>query len=266
MAMKKNLMTLLGIAFVVAIIATGLFYGLVVGKLDKAVKQTSDSVVVAAHKLKPGTVLASSDMKLAPKSGVDALGKGFSSPDQVAGLVVVTPVKAGEPLEGSELASKNSSRGAALGIPTGFRAVSIHVTDSTGVVRMLRPGLRVDVQLVYTRGGRPGASTTLRTVLQDLQVLRVEPESEATPGRPPLPVVTLLARPAEADALGIADAAARIRLLLRHPLDNVLTKRPSVVLAQVLRNPPKQSVAPSGLSASGRSAAPVRTVTGGGVR
>ena len=34
--MKKNLVPLLGIAFVVAIISTGIFYGLFVGKLKSA--------------------------------------------------------------------------------------------------------------------------------------------------------------------------------------------------------------------------------------
>jgi len=236
MTNKKNLITLLGIAFVVAIIATGLFYGLVVNKLDNAAK-VQDSVVVAARELKPGDVLAPGDVKLVPRTTVDALAGGFNSTAQMAGLVVMVSVGAGTPLERNMLASKDSRRGAALGIPPGLRAVSVHVADSTGVVHMLQPGHRVDVQVVTN--GKSRGTKTLRTVLQDLEVLRVEEKPEASEGRPMLPVVTLLATPAAADALGVADAAARIRLVLRHPLDDRITKRASVALAAVLKNPPK---------------------------
>jgi len=236
MTNKKNLITLLGIAFVVAIIATGLFYGLVVSKLEKAGK-VEDSVVVAAHALKPGEVLVPSDVNLVPRSTVDALAEGFHSTAQVAGLVVMSPVATGMPLERSMVASKESRRGAALGIPPGLRAVSVHVADSTGVVRMLQSGNRVDAQVV-TEGMRRGTKA-LRTILQDLEVLRVEEEPEASEDRPVLPVVTLLATPDAADALGVADAGARIRLVMRHPLDDQITDREPVALSAVFKNPPK---------------------------
>ena len=135
------------------------------------------------------------------------------------------------------VASKESRRGAALGIPLGFRAVSVHVADSTGVVRMLQSGNRVDAQIVMD--GRRRGSRTLRTILQDLEVLRVEKEPEASEDRPVLPVVTLLATPAAADALGVADAGARIRLVMRHPLDDQITDREAVALSAVFKNPPK---------------------------
>ena len=128
-----------------------------------------------------------------------------------------------------------------MGVPPGYRAVSIHVADSTGVVRMLHKGHRVDAQVMYDQNSTTGQATRLRTVLQDLEVLRVESEPESSEGRPVLPVVTLLARPVEADALGLADTAARIRLLLRHPLDRELTKRESMAIAGLVKNPPNQA-------------------------
>ena len=241
MASKKNLVTLLGIALVVAIIATGLFYGLVVGKLNSAAVTEQLNVVVAARDLEPGTVLRMEDLDLAPRNKVDSLVEGFSSLEEVTGLVVVAPIYADEPLVRESLAGKDSPRGGALGIPPGLRAVSIHVTDSAGVVRLLRAGHRVDAQIVQSAGVSRGGGPAVRTVLQDLEVLQVEPEPEATPGRPPLPVVTLVATPAEADALAVADTAARIRLLLRHPLDTELTQRRPVDLGGVFTDPPVQS-------------------------
>jgi pilus assembly protein CpaB len=238
MTSKKNLITLLGIAFVVAIIATGLFYGLVVNKLNDNAAASRDTVVVAAKNLEPGHELTPADVKAVPRASVDALVSGFETPERVSGLVVMVPIAAGGGIDKTMVASATSSLGGALGVPAGMRAVSIHVADSTGVVQLLQTGHRVDAQLV-THGGRNDV-VSVRTVLQNLEVLRVEEEGEATEGRPMLPVVTLLATPEEADVLAVADAAARLRLLLRHPLDPELTDRSSVALAGVLRNPPKQ--------------------------
>ncbi len=236
MAEKKNLLILLGVAFVVAILATGLFYGLVVNQFSKAVAVRSEMVVIAKRDLGPGEVVAASDVTTAPRSEVDPLVDGFSSVADVTGLIVVTPVAKGEPLERRRLASRESVHGAALGIPPGMRAVSVHVADSTGVVQLLQPGHRVDVQIVSRTPHRRGVK--LRTALQDLEVLRVEPEPEASEGRPVLPVVTLLATPEEADVLAVADAAARVRLLLRHPLDEEITERREVELTTVFQRPP----------------------------
>lgn len=241
MASKKNLVTLLGIALVVAIIATGLFYGLVVGKLNSAAVTEQAKVVVAARDLEPGTVLRVEDLDLAPRSEVDSLVEGFGSLEEVTGLVVVAPIYSDQPLVRESLAGKDSPRGGALGIPPGLRAVSIHVTDSAGVVRLLRAGHRVDAQIVQSAGVSRGGGPSLRTVLQDIEVLGVEPEPEATPGRPALPVVTLVATPEEADVLAVADTAARIRLLLRHPLDTELTQRRPVDLGGVFADPPAQA-------------------------
>ncbi|MCP5117545.1 MAG: hypothetical protein GY953_42525, partial [bacterium] len=75
---------------------------------------------------------------------------------------------------------------------------------------------------------------------------KVEPKWETADGKRPLPVVTLLARPEEADVLGLADASAQIRLVLRHPLDDEITPRGSITLAGALKKaPPKHKPATS---------------------
>jgi Flp pilus assembly protein CpaB len=240
---KKNLISLLAIAFVVAVLATALFYGLVVNKLNDAAEANRDQVAVAARDLAPGERIAPDDVKWVSRSDVDALVDGVHSERELLGLSVGMPVREGEALERRALVAENSKRGAALGIAPGLRAVSVHVADSTGLVQLMNAGHRVDVQLVSENGR---GTTTLRTILQNLEVLRVEKEAEASENRPVLPVVTLLATPEEADALAMADAAARIRLLLRHPLDTELTERSTLALAEVLSNPPKQTERPVG--------------------
>lgn len=168
--MKKELVSLFGVAFVVAVMATGIFYGLLVGKLEQAEKKAQ-----AAPAQSP-------QQKLAEARG--------------------TP------------------EGALRAIPPGLRALSLHVSDSAGVVGLLRPGLKVDVQVVRTLG--PEAE--LRTVLQNVEVLNL---GSAEGGRP---VVNVLLKPEDADLAGLADSTARVRLLLRNPEDQETTKRPAVWL------------------------------------
>jgi Flp pilus assembly protein CpaB len=115
-----------------------------------------------------------------------------------------------------------------------MRAVSIHVTDSTGVLALLRSGQKVDVQVVTGRGDK--GDTLVRTALEGLKVLSVTPQAELSSQGAQLPVVTLLANPREADILALADSGARVRLTLRNPLDEETRNRSTVGLPGVMRS------------------------------
>src|SRR5947209_6136298 len=94
---KNNLLKLLGIAFVVAIVATGVFYGLFVSKMSSNTG-SGKMLVVAAKALKPGTVLQATDVKLVPWLG-DQLPKGaFGSANDVAGKTVFDSIGEDEPV------------------------------------------------------------------------------------------------------------------------------------------------------------------------
>src|SRR5262249_10260635 len=129
--MKKNLVSLLGIAFVVAIVSTGIFYGLFVGKLRSASFPTQ-SIVVAARNLDRGAALQAADVKLAPWGAPEIPKGAFTAVDQVNGLTVTSALQENEPVLKSRAVSRESGAGAGLGIATGMRAVSIHATDSSG--------------------------------------------------------------------------------------------------------------------------------------
>ncbi len=227
---KNNMLKLLGIAFVVAILSTGIFYGLFVNKLSSSTG-SGKSVVVAAHPLKSGTVIAAADVATIQWPGAHTPKGTFESTDQVIGQTVFDAIGAEELVSETHLASKQSGGGS--GVPAGMRAVSIHVTDSNSVVAMLRTGQKVDVQVVL---GKTGAETTVRTALEDLQVLAVNAAPEGTSQGPILPSVTLLAGPAQADVLAAADSGARVRLTLRNPLDDETRTNAPVTLGGVVHS------------------------------
>lgn len=199
--MKNKLVPLLGIAFAVALVATGVFYGLIVGKLRVSAPPRY-TVVVASRPLAPGTILQSSDLKLAAVEGPEAPKGAFAAPEQAIGFTVQDAIAENAPVVESHLASQRSIR-------EGMRAISVHVADSSGIVTMLHPGYRVDVQVVSSSKGE----TSLRTVLQNIEVLST---SAPDNGRP---VVNLLVAPDDGDVLGLADSSARMRLVLRNPSD-----------------------------------------------
>ncbi|MEZ5400429.1 MAG: Flp pilus assembly protein CpaB [Bryobacteraceae bacterium] len=212
--MKKNLIPLVSIAFVVAAVCTAVFYGLVAGRLSTPASASDNgTILVAARNLPGGQRISAADAKAVRTPAASVPAGAFRNPGDIEGLAAVREIAAGEPLTSARLVS--SASGGGLGIPTGKRAISIQVADSSGVLSLLEPGHRVDVLAI--QGEQRDA--VARTVLRDIEVLRVQKQAEASPGKNALPVVTLLATPDEADQLALADAVARVRLLLRNPFD-----------------------------------------------
>src|SRR5258705_4306181 len=109
--MKKNLVPLLGIAFVVAIVSTGIFYGLFVGKL-KSAAATGPSIVVAGRSLDRGAALEASDVKLTLWGATELPQGALTALAQVNGLTLIAPVQENEPVLQSRLASRQSGAGA----------------------------------------------------------------------------------------------------------------------------------------------------------
>jgi Flp pilus assembly protein CpaB len=225
--MKRNMVPLLGIAFVVAIISTGVFYGLFAGKVkSSSVELPGTNIVVAARDLDRGTVIQAKDLRVSHLTG--ALQGSFSKVEDAVGVTLLETVQQNAPLLQDRVASRDPKSGATGGtVPAGMRAVSIRVSESTGVVNLLRKGTRVDVQAVLER---PGISE-LRTVLQNVEVLSVGTQLEpVVGGHPPAPVVTVLANAQDADAAALADSTARVRVTLRNPLDDATPLRHSLGL------------------------------------
>lgn len=230
--MKRNILPLLAIAFVVAIISTGVFYGLFAGKLkSSSTELPGQPVVVAARNLERGNVIELKDLRVSEVRG--SLKGSFSKPEEVVGSTVLETIQQNEPLMEDRLASHDPKVSKAAGqIPDGFRAISLRVSESSGVVSLLRPGAKVDVQAVLDRNN----SAELKTIVQNVEVLSVNPQTEPAVGnRPPGVIVTVLALAQDSDLMALADSGARIRFALRNPLDDANSPRRSIALTSVFQ-------------------------------
>jgi pilus assembly protein CpaB len=215
--MKRNLFPLLGIAVVVAIAATGVFYGLFVGKISGAAPASGPNaagVVVASRAVERGNVLTAADVRLVPATEPRPEG-AFGSVEEVLGRTVTKAYAANDALTATGLASAKGAGG--LVIPKGMRAISIRVGDSTGLVPYLRAGNRIDVQSIQMQGS---GEAVVRTMLSNVEVLNVH--ADLSPQPAPATVVNLLVPARDVERVALADSATKMRIVLRNAEDEEL--------------------------------------------
>lgn len=231
--MRKKLVPLIAIAFVVAVFSTAVFYALFAGRLSGASTPALVSgarIVVATRDLGAGTVLSRGDLNAVAWAG-ETLPKGsYDAVDKVEGKTAFNAILQGEPVLESRLAARD---GTGSGVPEGMRAVSVHVSDSSGVVGLLKPGYKVDVQEFASRSTR-GPKDEVRTLLRGVTVLAINAQPEqSSQGYFSAPVVTLLASARDAGELAQSDSYSRLRLALRNPLEKEPAAEPSAVAPAV---------------------------------
>jgi Flp pilus assembly protein CpaB len=247
--MKRNMVPLLGIAFVAAIICTGIYYGLFAGKLRSSSDIPGHSVVVAARDLDRGTVIQAGDLRILEAPGI--LTGSFSKPDEALGATLLTPLKTNEPLLAERVVPRVSEAGGPANgmVPSGMRAVSIRVSDSDGLLSALRPGARVDLQAISERENN---QVQLRNILQNVELLAVSPH-DANGNHPA--IVTVLTRAQDADVVALSDAGGKIRVTLRNPFDEGTTLPHAMALSSIYSNQTNPAALSAQLVAAQLSAA-----------
>ncbi|MGP8247996.1 MAG: Flp pilus assembly protein CpaB [Bryobacteraceae bacterium] len=199
----------------------------------KAEKQAT--VVVSARDLPAGTQLNTLNVRTVNYPARDLPKGSLPVAKDVLGRVVLYPVNAGEPLLTTHLSSQNSPEGVSSTIRDGLRAVSVPVTDASGVAGLIMPQSHVDV--LFTRAGSMEEAST-STILQNVEVLstgRSGPSSQpADPRASRSPVVTLLLSPADAEKLELAKNEGKVSLSLRNPLDPSQTASSEPLTADAL--------------------------------
>ena len=244
--------TRIGLVFLMALGAAGLAAYLALGVVRdrgpvaiQATEAPTAQVVIAAHDMDVGHVVTAQDVRLAAWPS-QILPEGYSStPAEVVGRGVLTPLKLNEPMLSGKLALKEAGGGLPIMIPAGERAMSVKVDQVIGVAGFLLPGTRVDVLVTLDQVANIDEPIT-QIILQNIEVLTAGQVIERdTDGEPQtVPVVTLLVTPEDAEKLTLATSKGRIQLALRNTLDMDTVKTPGVRPAGLLR--PQQVVRRSG--------------------
>lgn len=154
----------------------------------------------------------------------------FSHPDALReledaiGKVAVTDISSGEEILRPNILSDSTKKGRmAYNIPEGKRAVSVSVDDVSGVAKYIMVGDKVDIMTTIDIGN--GSETVPYTVLtlQNIQVLAIGSNKGEGKQTEEKPTLTLAVSVAEAQPLVLASERGKIRLLLRHPVDQSTT-------------------------------------------
>lgn len=146
-------------------------------------------VVVASQGIAANTKLTADMLEVRQLPDAAQLAGAFTSTAAVIGLPVRYPIEKGEQLTPAKVGLQqiDDEGDVALILPAGKRAVSVPLTEVTGVGGMLLPGNFVDVVAVYPNGIRSSAEETFAVgtsfvLLQDIEVLAVGEEAlEAIP-------------------------------------------------------------------------------------
>ena len=90
----------------------------------------------------------------------------------LAGAIAIVPIRKGEQITYNKMTEPGIRTGLSPQIAPGRRAMSIPVSEITGVAKLVKPGDRVDLIAVIDMGGGK-ENKIAKTVLQDIVVLAV---------------------------------------------------------------------------------------------
>ncbi len=228
---RQKKLLLFGAAWVSALLLTWFYYANAVApKQEKTLR-----VVVASHDMPVGTLLRKSDLKIVNYPEKDIPKKALFAIQEAENRVLMVPMNTNEPMLQGKLSDTSSPEGVASTIPKGYRAVSVQITDVSGVAGLILPGSTVDV--LFTRPGSMAEATT-SMILQNVRVLSsgrtIQNGQAVDPRAPKSPTVTLVLKPEDAQKLELAKNEGRIGLSLRNPLDSSQNANTEPLTTEVL--------------------------------
>ena len=229
--MNKKLVIIIGIAFLAATGSTYFFYQMI--STSDAVA-SSPNVVVSTRELRRGQEVGPDDIAQESWSGPVVPAGVLTDPKAVLGNILKRDIRKGVPLTES-LVLLDSQEFLSARIRPGMRAVSVHVSEFAGVTRIFEPGDRVDVLVATARPSAGDGKVTLKTILQNVEVLTTGYEEIPGTKLGLTPVATLLVDVLDSEMLNTADHAGFIRLALRNPLDDGVEESGKSQLSDVLQ-------------------------------
>jgi pilus assembly protein CpaB len=228
---RRKLITVFGIAWISAALLTWILYANTV----KARPEDRKVVIVSSRDLPLGVTLKKGDLKEVKLLERDIPKYAIFTENEALRRVTLYPMSSNEPFTTTKLSNVDGPEGIMATIPAGLRAVSVAITDVSGVSGLLQPGSRVDV--LFTRPGSMAEAET-STILQNVKVLAVgriiQPNQVVDPKATKMPVVALIVTPEDAQKLELAKNQGRISLTLRNPLDGQNNLDGSPVTTEIL--------------------------------
>jgi pilus assembly protein CpaB len=188
-------------------------------------------IYVAAHDLPAMTLVDQGAVRPTKVGRREIPAAALTSSTQVVGRVLTTTLVEGAAFTETAFARKSDGAYLAASLPRGKRAVSVSLTDWSGMAGLLYPGGVVDVLVSFKSQGS-NAEMVSTTLLQGLPVLAIGSQSVTTEGYADkeagalssrgqinFRMITLLVDPRQAEILQLAVQNGSVSLAMRNPLD-----------------------------------------------
>ena len=147
---NKRTAIVLGVAVLMAAIASLGVFRIVKAMPARAAEITTVNAVVAAHPLTLGTRLTADHVKVVQWPAGSPVPGSFTKVEDVVNRGLITTVGENEPLTETKLAPLEAGAGLPPSIPPGMRAISVKVNEVVGVAGFVVPGTRVDVMVTLS--------------------------------------------------------------------------------------------------------------------
>jgi len=274
---------LLGIALLISFATAGLVYNFLSSSVQKPQPSIGETVVVAKTDIPPKTRITPEMVQIS-QIPVDYIQKGaMRELTQVIGVMTREAIVGGEQVLDRRLLLEGRQAGFTGVIPAGKRALTVAVSDVTGVSGLLKAGDYVDA--IVTFDLQTVGDNVSQLLLQNLLVLAVNRESEVVQDRDAkkdaskdaglvkMATVTLAVTPEESTKVTLAEEKGKLRFALRPyiPEEGVAEKRPvtptdivGVHKSPIQQGPEAPATPPAGgdKATGGGTASPNKSLTG----
>jgi pilus assembly protein CpaB len=235
------------IAVITAVMAKNMFAGAGAEQANAApVVPVGPKVLVARKALPVGTIIDAEALTYQawPKELVQNAYYTEGSPDgdvqKLLGTVVRNPITAGQPVTKGALVGPNDRGFLAAALGPGMRAVTVPVSNTTGVAGFIFPGDRVDMVLTQdVAGGGDGPPLKVsETIIRNLRVLATDQrvDSKDEEGKTVVKTfntVTLEVTPRIGEKIAVAQSLGGLSLQLRSIADNTAELERAVAAGDV---------------------------------
>ena len=233
----KKIVLLVGaliIAAVTAVMAKNMFTGASAPQANaKQVVPAGPEVLVATRTMPVGTIIDAEAFRYQPwpqglvQDAYFTRGEGGVDPASLIGTVVRSEITAGQPVTQGSLVRPGERGFLAAALGPGMRAVTVGVSDTSGVAGFVFPGDRVDLVLTQeVSGGGDGAPLRAsETIIRNIRVLAVDRRLNARDAQgnqvaQNTSTVTFEATPKIAEKIAVAQTIGQLSLALRSLADN----------------------------------------------
>jgi pilus assembly protein CpaB len=238
----------LAVAAVTALMARNMFAGASAPTAQAApVVPAGPEVLVATRALPVGTIIDATALKFQvwPEGLVQPAyfikgAEGSVDPASLIGTVVRNEVTAGQPFTQGTLIKPGERGFLAAALGPGMRAITVSVSNTSGVAGFVFPGDRVDLMLTQeVTGGGDGAPLKVsETILRNVRVLATDQrmsslDEEGKPVVQTSSTVTLEATPKIAEKIAVAQTIGQLSLSLRSIADNTAELEQAIASGEV---------------------------------